>query len=305
MATSSPDGVILALAERQHGVVSRRQLLRAGLTGPTVRHRLRTGRLRRIHRGVYLSGSVPGRYHREMAAILACGDKAVVSHTTAARLWELLSSQTSRRSIEVSVPYHIRGPSAGVRIHRVAPLPPDEVGRRHQLPVTRPARTLLDLAAVVRPAELERMMGRGERLGVFRPRDATRLLRRYPSRTGTPALRAVLGIANGPAFLRSEAEAQFLALIRTGGIAKPETNVVVEGLEVDALWRRNRVVVEIDGFTYHGHRVAFERDRHRDAKLHAAGYRVLRFTWRQITEESGVVLVRLASALAVNRAPTG
>jgi very-short-patch-repair endonuclease len=123
------------------------------------------------------------------------------------------------------------------------------------------------------------------------------LLARHPGRPGSPALRALLDRDSDPALTRSEAEARLLTLVRKGRLREPETNVLVCGYEVDFLWRRERLVVEVDGFAFHSSQRAFERDRRRDGRLLTAGYRIMRVTWRQLTEEPEVLLVRLARIL--------
>ncbi len=156
----------------------------------------------------------------------------------------------------------------------------------------------MDLAGHMTESGLERVVARAERERLL-DRDALlALLERHPGARGRRRLRSILQAGAGPAFTRSNAEDRFLRLVRRGGLPRPAVNVVVEGLEVDVLWRAEGVVVEIDGFAYHGHRGDFERDRRRDAILAAAGFRVVRVTWRQLLEESEGVLVRLAGRAA-------
>ena len=292
---------IVASAARQHGVVTRGQLLAAGVSGGAIDVRLRTGRLRRIHRGVYAPGVLDGKlapaHAREMAAVLACGPGAVVSHRSAASLWEIHPPPGREKPVDVTVPAVTRRRRPGIRTHRSA-LAPRSWTRLAGIPVTTPARTLRDLASEVTARELNRAAARAERRGLVTEPDIRSLTRECRGRRGAPLLRAALPDDGPLVFTRSVAEERFLALVGDGRLAQPEVNVVVADREVDFLWRSERLAVEVDGFRHHGSRRSFETDRRRDAELTAAGIRVLRFTWRQITEEPSATLVRLAQALA-------
>lgn len=297
-ARLDPDATILAIAARHHGVVSRWQLLRAGVPEHAIDYRLKKARLRALHRGVYATGPVAARYQMEAAAVLACGDGAVLSHRTASALWELTPPPRRRAPVDVTGPRSLRGPRCGVLIHGADRIERDEIDRKYGLPITSPARTLLDLASCAGGDELERALARADRRRVVTRNALAAMLARHPGRRGSRTLRALLGEPCAPAMTRSEAEARFLRLVRKGAVPGPHTNVMVEGLEVDFVWQEERLVVEIDGFVFHAGRTAFERDRRRDGVLAAAGFRVIRFTWRQLTDEPEAVLVRLAQALA-------
>lgn len=300
-ARLDPDATILEIAARQQGVVSRSQLLRAGVPEHAIDYRMRKGRLRRLHRGVYGMGPVPARYEREAAAVFACGDGAVLSHRTASALWELTPAPPRTALIDVASSRRLRGPRYGVRLHLAGGLSPDEIGHRHGMPLTTPARTLLDLAACGARVEIERALARGERTRALTHDVIETLLARHPGRPGAPMLRALLRAPGGPALTRSEAESRFLELVRKASVPDPEANGMVEGLEVDFAWRKERLVVEIDGYAHHADRAAFERDRRRDGVLAAAGFRVIRVTWRQLTREPARVLAQLAQALTIGR----
>ena len=291
------DAVMRRLAACQHGVVSRSQLLQAGVAPHVIDHRLAKGRLDPVHRAVYRVGPIPLRYEAEMAAVLACGESAAVSHASAAALEHVLPEQPAGADVELSAPRGCRPPGPGVRVHRVTCLPADEVTLVEGIPVTVPARTLLDLAGRIGSRELEQALAQAERLGLVTRPELARLARRHPHRRGIPAIRALLAAGSDPSFTRSEAEACFLALVRRAQLRAPATNVTLRGYEVDFLWRAERLVVEIDGFAFHSSSAAFERDRLRDAVLAAAGFRVLRVTWRQLSREPDAVLARLAQAL--------
>jgi very-short-patch-repair endonuclease len=178
-----------------------------------------------------------------------------------------------------------------VRVHRARERPAS--ARRHGIPLTTPERTLLDLAAVLPQRELDRAV---EQAKVLHLTTRAALLR-CPSRRGIRALERAL--ADEPRLTRSEAEQRLLELLRAADLPPPRTNVRVHGHEVDLLWPRERLIVEVDGFAFHSTREAFERDRRRDAALQARGYRVLRLTWRQIVHEPQLVVARVATLLAI------
>lgn len=286
--------VIERLAAGQHGVVTRRQLLAAGISARMVGRRVTSERLRRIHQGVYVVGPVMAPMAREMAAVLACGEGAVLSHGSAAAAWHAFNGGSGGDVDVIDGAGHRRRP--GIRIHRVGTLRSDEVTKLEGIPITNPTRTLYDLAGTVPSRDLERAVAEAlaRRLTTL-PRLA-KLLARHPRRGGAADLRAVIERGR-PAFTRSEAEERFLALVRDARLEAPEVNVVVDGCEVDFLWRDRRLVVEVDGYTFHSSPDAFERDRERDSVLAAAGLRVTRLTWKQLTEDPVAVIARVAQAL--------
>ena len=283
------DAVIAALAGRQHGVVARWQLLRLGLGRRAIDRRISQGRLHPLHPGVYSVGHpVVSREGRWMAAVLACGEGAVLSHQSAAALWSIRGTAKSR--IDVTAPRDLR-PRPGLHPHR-AVLPADEVTVHDGIPTTTPARTLLDLAAVVPRRTLERALDEAEVLRLPGPHT---LLGRYPRRRGAATLRTLLLTSRSPTPTRTELEAKFLTFVDDWGFDRPAVNTIIEGLEVDAAWRDARLIVELDGFATHGTRRGFERDRKRDRQLTAAGWRVIRLTWRQLAD--GEALARELRAL--------
>jgi very-short-patch-repair endonuclease len=295
-AARDVDETIDITASRQHGVLARHQLVAAGVPQYAIDHRIRRGRLRPIHRGVYGFGRLRTPHSAEMAAVLAGGAGALLSHRSAASLWRQLPPRPADAPVEVSTPGRHALSRPGLRMHRVPPLRDDEATTLHGLPLTTPARTLLDLAMVLTPHELERALASALRHGLeeHQLRD---LLARHPRRAGAPRLRLLLAEGN-LAFTRSHAEEVFLGILDRGGLPKPETNVRVRGLEVDCLFRAARLIVEIDGFTYHSSPAATERDHHRDQALYLAGYDVVRFTWKQLDQQPDRVLAKVAGALA-------
>ena len=269
------DRTITTLAARQCGVVTTAQLAQAGIGRRSVAHRVAKGWLAPMHRGVYRVGPVPGPYAREMAAILATG--GTLSHHSAAAIWGF------RPPYDGDV--HITGTTRsrdGIRVHRSASL---NAAVHLGLPLTTPARTLHDLAPLVPQHDLDRAVEEALIRGLATADDlGTRPALRTASRTE-------------PRLTRSEAERRMLRLIRAARLPTPATNLRVAGWEVDVVWPRHRLVVEVDGYAYHGNRAAFERDRRKDAALVAAGYRVVRITWRQIVDEPHTVVALLARLL--------
>jgi very-short-patch-repair endonuclease len=269
------DRAITTLAARQCGVVTTAQLAKAGIGRRSVAHRVAKGWLAPMHRGVYCVGPVPGPYAREMAAILATG--GTLSHHSAAAIWGF------RPPYDGDV--HITGTARsrdGIRVHRSASL---NAAVHLGLPLTTPARTLHDLAPLVPQHELDRAVEEALIRGLATADDlGTRPALRTASRTE-------------PRLTRSEAERRLLRLVRAAKLPVPVTNTKVAGWEVDAIWPRYKLIVEVDGYAYHGNRAAFERDRRKDAALVAAGYRVIRITWRQIVDEPHAVVALLARLL--------
>jgi very-short-patch-repair endonuclease len=270
-----------------------------GFGANAVDRRVRTGRLTAIHAGVYQVGHIARtRLGVEMAAVLACGPGAVVSHWSAAVLWALIGRPRSQMPIDVTVASDWAPTRRGIRVHRVSRLERRDRTHVDGLPITTPARTLLDLAAVLDPGELEAAAGYAERRHGIGPEDLSDQLDRNLRRPGAPKLRILLNRGQSPALTRSRAERRLLALLRRSGLPEPEANQRIAGFEVDLAWRRARLVVEFDGFAFHGDRRAFERDRRRDAELQARGYRVIRVTWRQLTDDPEAVVDRIRRTLA-------
>lgn len=230
-----------------------------------------------------------------------------MSHRSAAELWwqsaEVLQPATHGRArippasgpVDISVPRDRPRRRVAVRVHRVR-IRQDEITRLRVIAITTPARTLLDLAAGLEQRELEQVFARMLRARLASPSDLNRLLERYPAKSGGPRLRALLD-AGPPALTRSEAEERFLTLVQRARLPRPRTNVKVAGYEVDLVWPAQRLVVEVDGYAFHSSRDAFEADRRRDAAFAAAGFRVMRVTWRHLTNEPETVVARLAQAL--------
>ena len=281
------------LARGQHGVLSRAQLTALGLTQQSISRALAAGRLRRVHVGVYIvGGAVLAREARWIAAALAGGRHAVLSHRDAATLWGM--ADYAHGDIEVTVPGTGARSQPGIRIHRTRHLPPEDVTSRCQIPVTTPARTLADLARVISPRHLQPAFDQGLRSGVLTPAALREQLGRARGRRGAPALRALLGDdPESVARTRSPLEARFVRFCSEEGLPPPEVNAYVCGSEVDASWPGTNVVAELDSWTFHGDREAFERDRAKWAALTAAGFRVVPVTDRRLKRDR----VELVAAL--------
>jgi very-short-patch-repair endonuclease len=301
-AGESPERAIDGLARRQHGVVARAQLVRLGLGPRAIDRRIQAGRLRRLHRGVYAVGAIRAPNEAEMAAALACGNGSAVSHRFASALWHLLPYPARDRAVDVTVPDRRARSRPGIRVHRGKRLRADELTKVSGIPVTTPARTLLDLAAEVTARELEQAVAEAQRRGLTSRERLRALLARHRGRPGTRRLRAVLEAPERPALTRSRAEDRLLALIRKARLPGPDVNARIGPYEVDFLWRDACLVVEVDGYAFHSGRTSFESDRRRDADLAARGLTVIRVTWHQLVDEPEATLVRLGQTLARSKA---
>ena len=266
------DPVIVALAARQHGVVTTAQLLDAGVGRRSIARRVARGWLIQRFRGVYQVGPVPAARADEMAAVLVCGEGAALSHQSAAAIWGF-----GRRAdvVHVTVTRDVRS-RPGLRVHRALAL---DAAVRDGLPLTTPARTLRDLERTLTRGAIERAREQAALLGLVVPDDAP-----------------------DPSFTRSEAERRLKALCRAAGLPPPLTNARVAGYEVDAYWPAHRLIVEVDGFRFHSSRQAFERDRRKDAALTAAGNRVVRVTWSRLTDEPYSLSAQFGALLALRPA---
>jgi very-short-patch-repair endonuclease len=281
----------------QNGVVLRAQLRARGVASHAIDRLVRSGRLVVLRPGLYQIGPVPALRSAEFAAVLACGPDGRLSHASAAILHCVLDSTGTRAPVEVIVPRRRRRRVEGVRIHRVRDLPVDEVTMVDSLPVTTPARTILDLAETMTSRKVEQAMATGLRMRLVTQQELRDMVERHPKHRGVPLLRRLLDAEGGPSFTRSEAEEKLLELVRSAGLPRPELNVTVLGHEVDFLWRSARVVAEVDGYAFHGSLRSFAADRRRDAALTAAGYRVLRFTWDDVNGGRLATAVRLGQAM--------
>jgi very-short-patch-repair endonuclease len=282
----SDDEVIARLASRQGGVVGRRQLVALGITAKAVDYRVGSGRLRVYYRGVYAVGHEAIQLRgRLVGALLVAGPGAALSHMTAAALHKLIPSMPP--FVEVTTTNKAPRSRPGLLFHESKTI---DVMWRHGVPLTTPARTLRDLAATRPYGELERACSEALVLGLVTSEALT-----AQSGPGSATLKRLA--ADGVAPTRSELERRFNRVMRKAGLPVPLANQDVLGEEIDFQWPEHRLIVEVDGWKFHGHRIAFERDRSRDAELQLGGYIVLRFTWRQLCDEPAAVAARVARFL--------
>ena len=291
------DNRIAQLAVSQHGVVTRAQLIAAGISSSAITRRVSSGALKRLYPCVYRAGPVETPHCRAIAAVLACGTGAVLSHQSAGAAWELLAPLPADAPIDVTVRVRLRACLPGVTMHRALDLNTGDTTSLFGIPTTTPARTLLDLSVMLDRHTLERAVALAERRGLCDAKTLIAAAETHPLHRGVHTLRRLINQTDPPAFTRSEAEALLLDIVRKARLPAPRTNATVLGLEVDFLWGAAKLIVEVDGFAFHGSASAFTRDRRRDAALIAGGYRVMRFTWADLQERREVTLVMLAQAL--------
>ena len=290
---SDVDHGIARLAARQHGTVSRAQLVRLGISVRGIHERLRDGRLHLLHRAVYLVGHTAAPpLARHMGAVLACGPGALLSHRSAVELWELLPY--SEHDLHVTATKQRRSRN-GIVLHRSQPLDPRDYGTIDNVPVTNVGRSLLDFAeTAATPRELERAFDEARTQRLLHNLDA--LLDRHPGRRGARQLAA---LSTAPLLLtQSEAEELLVALARKANLPLPETNVRVGPWQLDFFWRLQMLNVEVDGHRYHSLEKAIARNHVRDADLEERGIRVRRVTARELVHSKEAVVARIARALS-------
>jgi very-short-patch-repair endonuclease len=286
-----PEAPVLALAADQHGVVTTAQLLVAGWSRDVIAGRVRSGWVRPLHRGVYLVGPVETEHARAIAAVLAVPG-SVLSHYPAAVVHGLRPARGGPMHLTVPRDARMRD---GIRIHRAA-LHSADITRRHGIPVTSPARTILDLAGAEGLSEAELALNEARVQRRVSLASLNEQFSRYPRHRGTAALKEATQADAG--FTRSKAERLMLRLIQRAELPRPQANTHVEGHEVDLVWPSQRLIVEFDGYATHSLRRSFEQDRRRDQHLVARGWRVIRVTWRQLNDQPEAVVATLATALA-------
>jgi very-short-patch-repair endonuclease len=290
------------LATRQHGVVGRWQLLEAGFTDKAIKQRLAAGRLSGVHRESYAVG------HRRlsqrgwwMAAVLAGGPGAVLSHEDAAALWELTGAHSP---IDVTAPRGRQGRlrREGIRLHRSRTLEESDRTARNGIPVTTVARTLFDLAESADPTSLGHLWEEADKLHLLRLDAVAAVYERGRYRHRARArIRPLLQEARHAVRTRSPLEDRFSAFCRRFELPPPATNVLVLEKEIDAAWLEARLLVELDSWEHHGHRAAFERDRKREPEFLLAGYRTIRVTNRRLDGEAATLADEIRALLATRR----
>jgi very-short-patch-repair endonuclease len=295
--------VVWQLVRRQHGVITRPQLLELGVTRHAIEHRVETGRLHLIHRGVYVVGRPElDMYGRCMAAVLACGPRALISHETAAELWGIRPSREV--PIEISVSLTVQRSLAGVRLHRRRSLGDHDRAIKSRMPLTSPARTIVDLAGRLGERQLEAAINEATILDLLTPEVLRRQLDRIRHQRGVPMLRRLLD-RKVFRLTDSELERRFLRLAATTGLPLPETGARLNGYRVDFFWPDLGLVVETDGLRYHRTPAQQARDRRRDQVHTAAGLTTLRFTHHQVRYEPAEVreTLELVAGRLARRAP--
>ncbi len=293
------------LAERQHGVVGARQLRSLGLSRSAIASRVRRGALLRLYRGVYAVGYKPlteeGRW---MAAVLAAGPDAVLSHRSAGILWRIMPRR-------ILVPEVTRGRTfgsvdglVGHRIH----LPADEITAEDGIPVTTAARTVFDLAAISTPREVERAFHEVEVQRLWGAVSVPGLVERYPGHRGVATLKALMASKEPQGITRNDFEEAFVTVLDARGLPRPRFNgtISVRGrfFVGDAVWDRQRLIAELDGGEVHKTDRAFHSDRKRDRTLLAAGWRTTRITWHQLRDEPDDVVADLRQMLRMTGGDT-
>jgi very-short-patch-repair endonuclease len=281
------------LATPTHGVVARRELLRAGITRGEIEQRLRSGALIAVFRGVYRVGhTAPSLEARYLAAVRACGEGAVLSGRAAGHLWGLLKGAPPPP--EVTAPTERR--VTGVKTTR-ARRAERKVTRWHGVPVISVAETLVDLASVLDEEQLARACHEAEVRHHTAPEHVEAILARRPNVPGAGKLRRVL--RGDVKVSLSKLESAFLALLRKHRLALPETNRRVGGRRVDCRWPELRLTVELDSYRYHSSRYAWEQDRRREREAHARGDQIRRYTYADVAEDPKPMLTELRGLLRV------
>jgi len=299
--TRSVDRLIAALAAKQHGVAARWQLLQGGLSARQIERRLQSGRLHEIHRGIYLVGhEVRPPLALEQAALLACGERSVLSHRSAANLWDLLPYPASAPAW-VTVPLGRNADRPGIEIKRAA-LWERDIRMRDGLRLTSPPRTILDLCAFLDVGQVEHLVAEVQFRKLASEAELKAQLEGNEGKRGVVKLRRLLDLPGGPMRTRSQGERAMLRLLRRARVTGFETNSRIHGYEVDFLWRGVGVAVELDGWDGHSGRIAFERDRLKMAKLIAHGLTVIPVTGRQLRNDPKGVVERLRHALTARTA---
>lgn len=294
---------VARLAAQQHGLITHGQLLRLGFSSGKIGRSSRALRLHRVHRGVYAVGhAVLSDHARCLAAAMASGRGAVVSHRAAAWLWRL--QPDCPKVIDVTVPRHGRK-RIGIALHHSSTLVPQEHGKFGSIPVTALARTLLDLAATSSPRVTWSAIDRAERRDILNLAEIDAMLERRRGHRGAGRLRQALSIYREPGFYRARSERLLRRLVEKAGLRQPLMNTWVERFEIDAYWEEERFAVEVDGWETHRTRRAFEDDRLRHEEMKLAGIDVVPISARRIEQCPDEVGRHLASLLKRRRQEVG
>lgn len=292
-----------ALSRPQENLFTRDQFLACGLSSRTLSRRVACGRLQRVLPGVYLSGYAAPTFRQQLrAALLLGGDAALLSHRSAAWVWQMLADAPEWIDLTVLVGRPSEQP--GLRIHRSATFHPRDRLTRKNLVLTSPIRTLCDLAVSEPVGLVGEALTEAQVHGQLSETDTAALDQRLKTHRGAARVRALIAAESEHGYTRSKAERLLRGLLKSAGLPMPRFNARVHDHLVDCHWPESRVVLEVDGYETHRHRSAFEADRRRDQDHAARGYLVVRVTWRQLTREPARVLVRIAETLATARLAT-
>jgi very-short-patch-repair endonuclease len=286
-----------AIAATQHRCIKTAQLMRVGLSEDSIHRRVERGWLVPAHRGVYWLGGSAGPRSHEMAAVLALGRGAYISHLSGARIRGYLPYPAPCDRVDVSVAGRKPTSRPGIRVHRAGRLVRADVEIVDSIPVSSPARTLIEIAAT-EPQLLDLAYDEAVFRRAVKATAIAEIIQRFEGSRGVAALRALHEDEAADDRSRLEGEKRLRALIAAAGLPRPTVNAPIGRYRVDFLWPDQRVIVEMDGFAQHGKRRSFESDRARDADLQASGYRVIRVTWRQLTHRPYEVIARIAAVLA-------
>lgn len=284
------------IAGRQHGYITRAQLLAAGLGPDAVRYRVATGRLIPVYAGVYAAGHVNAApVARACAAVLACGDRSMLSHGSAASLWGFYKYWDA--------PFEVAAPTVrqrnGIQVHRSIKLLRRDRDRQLGIPVTSPARTILDVAPRLTENRLTRVVNDARHARLLHLDDLADVLKRNPVHPGTKWLRTFVENPRNPT--RSPLEDDFMAFVKRYGLPVPVTNTYLLGYEIDVLYPAERVIVEVDSYGFHSDRRSFRRDRKRDVVMLAAGYVTVRITDDRMEDDGAQEAERLRAILDERR----
>ncbi|MBV9000264.1 MAG: DUF559 domain-containing protein [Solirubrobacterales bacterium] len=291
------DEALSALAGAQRTMVSHEQLLTIGYGRRTIAHWANRGRLHPFFHGVYsiVSGEPPP-LGREQAALLAVGERAFLSHRSAAFIWGM--RKMAPADVEVTVVGRYRASSTGIHVHRIREIDRREVQRHKGLWVSSPARTVLEMAGTGSSYELSAAIDEGLARERLIPQELEDVLARNRPCRGAARLAEILGDETATAMSRSKREKLMLRLLRNAGLPLPETNVEFGRFEADFLWRAQRLVVELDSYRFHRGPAAFRREREKDLALRAAGLDVLRFVADHVVKQPWMLVATIAGELA-------
>jgi very-short-patch-repair endonuclease len=230
-----------------------------------------------------------------MAAVLKFRGRGILSHRSAAAVWGLFPASSDE--VTVTVTGNGAHSCPGLRVHRVKTFDPRHLRTRHGLPLSSPARTMIDLASEEADAELEEALAVARQRRLASDAEIRAAIEGTPGRRGLARLRRLLATGHASGFTRSKAERRMRALLRAAELPQPQANVPMLGHVADFVWPEHKLIVEVDGYLFHSDRRAFERDRRRDQMFAAAGYTVVRVTWAQLCQEPLAVVARVAQAV--------